>query len=76
MDPPCRANVLKTISFIMFFEVDNGPRDRDANRDEVARRSRGGREEVARRSQGRREEGARLALSSILGPWGSTILKN
>ena len=44
--------MLKTIGFIMFFEVDNGSRDRNANRDDAARRSQGGRKEVAGRSQG------------------------
>ena len=68
--------MLKTIGFIMFFEVDKGPRDRDANRDDVARKSRGCRREVARRSQGGREEGARHVRLSILTPWEHPISKN
>ena len=34
--------MLISIGFIVFFEVDNERRDRDANRDDAARRSQGG----------------------------------
>ena len=64
--PPWAAragHMLKTIGFIVFFEVDKGPRDRNANRDDVARRSRGGRREVAGRSRG--DQGGRETLAFI-----------
>ena len=57
--------MLKTIGFVMFYEIDNRQRDRDANRDDVAGRSRGG-----------RKEGARHVRSSILSPWEQAISKN
>ena len=70
------CNEVARIVFIILFENTKWGPSGNAWCKEVARSFKGGSRDVARRSQGGRREGAKHVLSSILGPWESTISKD